>query len=178
MQNQTSFSEMLMSKQLLDVSYFNINDNFFVFDDDQLAIIDGGVTLFFQDQTLSLCFNQEVELFNYSTQQAPANFGDLDYYEIEKSNFDFASSVINQKVVDVETHWTWFQELNEDFEPYGEKKDLLQGLTLSFENGEFLRLAVVFYQLSPMGASGFEYDSKGELLVTTNRELEITVSED
>lgn len=52
----------LVGQTLTSIKFYNVNDNYFVFDQKNLAVIDGGVELVFGEGILAIAWNAEKEL--------------------------------------------------------------------------------------------------------------------
>lgn len=171
---RNTLENRLIGKQLLEIDCYNINDNFFVFEEDGMAIVDGGVTLSFAEDGFSLGWNHEIEIHNMTTEPITTFFGDLDFYQIDKGNFPFTHELLGKRIRGIDTEWSWYQLLDENMELSGPEYDVLLGLILYFEDDQTLQLAATDYQLTNEGASEFRYQANGELLLSANRIIDIS----
>ncbi|GAB5527618.1 MAG: hypothetical protein Roseis2KO_54900 [Roseivirga sp.] len=166
--------DKLIGRELLGINCYNINDNFFVFEEAGMAIVDGGITLTLTDQSLALGWNEDRELFTMTEGPVVQLFGDSDYYQIEGSNFPFAKELIGQTIQSIKTEWTWYNDLGEYMEPLEPRHYTLHGLVINFNDGQTLQLATVNYDLVAQKLGDFRFCVDGELLLSVNRVVEIS----
>lgn len=161
--------DKLIGKQLLSIECYNINDKFFVFEEEAMAIVDAGIALRFAEGSFSIGWNHDIEIHNMAMEPITKFFGDHDFYQIDKSNFPFTNELLGKKIKGIDAEWSWYQMLDENMELSGPKYDVLLGLVLYFEDDQTLQLAAMDYELTNEGVSDFKYRANGELLLSVNR---------
>lgn len=164
----------LVGRQLLGIDCYNINDNYFVYEEESLAIVDGGISLNFSDFRLALGWNSEREIHTITEESVLQLFANHDYYKISSNNFPFNESILGETVSSINTEWTWFKDFGEYMEPVGPRIYTLHGIVIYFEDGQTLQIATVNYDLQGEDFCNFRFSVDGELMLSVNKVIDIS----
>jgi hypothetical protein len=162
-----------LGKKLTSIQCYNVNDKYVVFNPDSLAVIDGGVELTFEEHKLVIGWNAVLELFDVNTSSIEPLLGDLDYYPIVSTDLPLGHDLIGSKLISMDTKWNWFQNLDDDLKPVGQKQHILKEVIFTFQSGQILQLAAIQYTIEDKNLSKAHYDSQGELLLAYGQIIEI-----
>lgn len=91
---------------------------------------------------------------------------------------EIESDLVGLKIISCSTTWNWYQDLNDDFEPIGNKHYILNELILTLENGLTFQLATITYKFENDGIQGVTFDSQGELMLSVDTIIPIQSLED
>ena len=80
---EKQFLLAIKSNDLISIKLFQVNDNYFGYPENNLWIIDGGITLKFKDTTYSLAWNQDTDEFSFENQCFEKIYEDDNYTEID-----------------------------------------------------------------------------------------------
>lgn len=76
----------------------------------------------------------------------------------------------------VTAKWNWYNNLDDELEPVGEKQYILIEVVFSFENGHHFQVATISYEIENKSIHKARFDSQGELLLSLDRIVEIETS--
>ncbi len=164
----TSFENSLNNQELLEIRYFNIHDDYFIFDSENLLIIDGAVLLQFSTTKLTLGWNANLELFDTVEEDVSVLLKDSNFYELDLDNEVLTKKFIGKKIQSTSVKWNWYQDLNDDYEPDGPQMNIIEELVLKFEDGSSLQIATVRYTLNQKNVTDLEFDPQGQLMISAN----------
>ncbi len=162
----------LKGEQLFKIEFYNVNENYFVFDPNTL-IVDGAVVLDFGVKKLVIGWNEERELLDSTTEPMTTLLGNLEYYKIEDDGQEIANALIGRKIVSSRVKWNWYNEIDENLEFIAGDRYIIEDIVLEFEDGAHIQIATVEYTIEEGRISSPVYSSQGEILVTTKEILEI-----
>jgi hypothetical protein len=169
-----TLEDKLIGKTIKELVYFNIDDNYLLIEEERMAVIDGGISVRFNDSVFSFGWNYDFQTFRMTEEDIRKGFDELPYYQIEACNVPFAESLANQKVSALHTHWNSFDCIDADMQLTGEKVYSLGGIVFLFEDGQTLLIASVTYDAKFGRLHDFRYaDEYGELLFTVNNIVDI-----
>ncbi len=175
------FESLLKDQKITSFHLYNVNPNYFAFDENRVWVLDGGIEFKLTNgQSITYCWNKEMELMDMIIGEPDTLFDDLDYYEIsdvtEKVNQAFSDKAISN----VEFEWNWYQKMNEDFELEEELNFAPLGLTLTFEDENTLQLAAIQFAVNSNDKSlaRANYLPEGDLLVAINEIIPIILPDD
>ncbi len=163
-----SFESSINHQELLEIRYFNINDDYFIFDSENLLIIDGAVLLRFSHTKLTLGWNANLELFDSVEEDVSVLLKDSNFYELELDNEVLTKKFIGKTIQSTGVKWNWYQDLNDDYEPDGPQMNIIEELVLKFEDGSSLQIATVRYTLNQKDITDLEFDPQGQLMISAN----------
>lgn len=163
-----SFENSLNHQELLEIRYFNINDDYIIFDSENLLIIDGSVLLQFSHTKLTLGWNANLELFDSVEEDASVLLKDSNFYELDIDNEVLTKKFIGKTIQSTSVKWNWYQDLNDDYEPDGPQMNIIEELVLTFEDGSSLQIATVRYTLHQKNITDLEFDPQGQLMISAN----------
>ncbi len=175
------FESLLKDQKITSFHLYNVNPNYFAFDENRVWVLDGGIQFkLAHGQSITYCWNKEMELMDMIIGEPDALFADLDYYEIgdvtEKVNQAFKDKIITN----IDFEWNWYQKMNEDFELEEELNFAPLGLTLTFEDKSTLQLAAIQFAVNSTDKSlaRANYLPEGDLLVSINEIIPIILQDD
>lgn len=169
---------LLPGKIIESVKCYNVNNDLLIFNPKGQAVIDGGVEIQLNDLTLSIGWSPELELFDVTVNPISTLLKKLDFYQIDTKQLEIGSDLVGLKIVSYSAQWNWYQDLNDDFEPVGNKKYILNELILTFENGRTFQIASINYKLDSNGLQDLILDSQGELMLSADTIIPIQSLED
>lgn len=172
-ENRDELELSFLGRILTSINLYNVNDNYFVFDPKNLAVIDGGIELIFEERILAIAWNAEKELFDVNTCSVKSLLGDLDYYQIVSTELPFTQKFLGSKLKSIKAKWNWYYNLDDELEPVGEKQYILIEVVLSFENDQQFQIAAISYAIENKNIHKAKFDSQGELLLSIDRIVEI-----
>lgn len=170
-----NLGDSLNQLELLQIRYFNINDDYLIVDSENLLVIDGAVSLQFSDsKKLTIGWNATLELFDTIEQDASVLLNDSNAYELTLENETLMKQFIGKTVQSTDVKWNWYQDLNDDYEPDGPQMHIVEELILKFEDESTLQIATVSYSLEQNGITKLEFDPQGQLMISANNIREIS----
>ena len=175
------FTELLMGQQLEKCRFFNVNPNYFAFDEDRIWVLDGGVQMIMLNgSSISYCWNKDMELMDMIEGQPELLFGQLDFYEVEDVTAKVNSALNGKTIKHAAFEWNWYQKMNDDFELEEELNFAPLGVTLTFDDDNSLQLAAIQFAVNSNDKSlaRASYLPEGDLLVSLNERIVITLPED
>lgn len=172
-ENPEELEISLVGQTLTSIKFYNVNDSYFVFDQKNLAVIDGGIELVFGERILAIAWNTEKELFDVNTSSVKPLLGALDFYQIDSAEFPFQQDILGSRVTALKAKWNWYNNLDDELEPVGEKQYILIEVVFSFENGHHFQVATISYEIENKSIHKARFDSQGELLLSLDRVIEI-----
>jgi hypothetical protein len=176
---EDQFYNALVGTRLKDISLIQVNPKYFAFDVERVWVLDGGIELTLEDgRKMTYAWNKDVELMDLQFGEPDSLLLDLDFYVINEISEKVMSSLHDKKILDVEFEWNWYQMLNEDFELEDEFHYAPLGMTLAFEDNQTLQLASIRFQLDGQTLANAHYLPEGDMLVSLNELIPITLLED
>ena len=169
---------LLPGKIIESVKCYNVNNDLLIFNPKGHAMIDGGVEIQLNDLTLSIGWSPELELFDVTANPISTLLKKLDFYQIDTKQLEIGSDLVGLKIISCSTKWNWYKDLNDDFEPIGNKHYILNELILTLENGRTFQLATINYKLDNNGIQDVTFDSQGELMLSADTIIPIQSLED
>lgn len=171
----------LLNKKITDIEFYNINDNYIVFDPDSKWVFDGGIQVKFENDYFSYGFDQQSGGFDFSLEQPIDKlFRDLPFYSINAKNINGIAALLNSEIEDVSLKWQFYREFDENGELKEEKIYVPVEFGLKFNCGNTLQLALFNFELrkDTFEIVNAEYNLAGTLLISLNKNQEITFVED
>lgn len=178
---QATFETTAILKAIKNIELYNVNPNYFAFDEDAVWVLDGGALIEFEDHTkISFCWNKEMELMDMVLGDADLLFQDLDFYVIDDISQKVTAACTGKKVQNIDFEWNWYQKLNEDFELEDELNFAPLGLQFELEDGTTLQLAAIRFGVDAQDKSlkNATYLPEGDLLVALNQVVPIVLPEE
>lgn len=169
----TELELILLGKKIVHIGYFNVNDNFVVFDPKGMAIVDGGITIQCEDVSLSIAWNEEKELFDVTTEPIETLLQNLDFYQIPREDIPMGSYLTGQEIEEMQVQYNWYQELDDDLELTGPKKYIIEELVIQFHSKDVLQIATIDYSIENKTLTNPTFNCQGALLVTLNNRIPI-----
>ncbi|QXP58660.1 hypothetical protein [Olleya sp. HaHaR_3_96] len=167
---EKKFLLAIKSNDLISIKLFQVNDNYFGYPENNLWIIDGGITLKFKDTTYSLAWNQDTDEFSFENQCFEKIYEDDNYTEIDIEGLKGCNQ---NKITNAKLKWTDY-DIILDYTMATKKESKLTEIIIEFESGDFLQIATVDYTLEKNSrAKNYSYDIHGELLISLNNIIEI-----
>ncbi|MEZ4800294.1 MAG: hypothetical protein R2809_11075 [Flavobacteriales bacterium] len=146
-ENTEDLKRLILGKTLTSIRLFNVNDNYFAFNPDNLAVIDGAVELIFDDQKLIIGWNFDAEFFDVSTDTVESLLGEADYYQIDPSDLPIGLDLMGLNVISLEAQWSWYYNLDDELEPIGPKQFVPLEVIVTLDNNSKIQLATTTLKL-------------------------------
>lgn len=166
----------LIGKEITGIEIFNINDNYYVFNPESLWAFDGGIQISFGETFLSWGWNYETEIFEFSTEKKTIELlGNANFYQVDPTQILKIHELKGSRIKDVKIKWEFYQDINEDFEPIGERIYTPVNIILIFESKSFLQMATLNFMISgkPFKIINAQYDLAGKMLFSINDEITV-----
>lgn len=176
-ENTDDINLLFIGKKLSSIKLYQINDEFIVLNPTKSAVIDGGVELDFEGSKLVIGWNSKDEWYDSNTSSFSSLIGKLDYYQIDSNELPLGKNLIGHKVNSLTTKWNWFQKLNNKMDAIGSHQYVLQEIVFTFEKGRTLQIATIHYDIENNTINNVLYDSYGELLLSVDEIVEISIIE-
>lgn len=172
-ERKKDLQNLLLGKSLKEIKLLNVNDTYFCFEEENFLIIDGGIQFILEDHIISLVFNHTRLFFDLTLEPANTLLGKLtkDAYLVKELNVNETYS--NLKVTTLDAKWSFYQNLDKNNFPTGDKLYVPHELYFQFENGQSLQIAVVRYEIEDLQLTNINYDLHGEVLVSLNKQIEV-----
>ncbi|MEM7161622.1 MAG: hypothetical protein AAF487_04200 [Bacteroidota bacterium] len=160
----------LIRGKILNIEVFNINTDYYVFNNDAFWLFDGGIHIQLEHGGFGWGWNYDETLFAYSMQKHIKEFLSPNYVQVKNDTFPGISVLLESAIQDVEIKWEYYQDINEEFEAIGEKIYFPLEVILHFENGPHLQLAVIAFEMpnDSFEMSNPTYSIDGELHINFN----------
>jgi hypothetical protein len=167
-------NQLFLNKTLNDIEFFDRDLRYFSPNMDQTWIVDGGVQFLIDDQYVSFAFSDEYLFFNILLSKVEEIPNDFKMNSLGAREVPGINALIGKTVTGVLPVWNFYQDLDEDFEPIGEKKYMPYELLLTFSDQSFLQIAAVEYRILGKEIAELHYNSERDLLISLNKKYEIT----
>jgi hypothetical protein len=175
------FTELFLGQQVEKVHLFNVNPNYFAFDEDCVWVLDGGIQFNLAGgSAITYCWHKEMELMDMIEGKPEVLFGDLDFYEIEDVSEKVNRALAGKAIKSVDIEWNWYQKMNEDFELEEELNFAPLGLLITLDDDSTLQLGAIQFAVNSDDKSlaKASYLPEGDLLVAVNERIDIILPED
>ena len=166
----------ILNKKITDIEFYNINDNYFVFDPETTWVFDGGIQLKFGDDLLSMGYNVTERGMDFSLEKPMTDLlEDSNFYPIEAKQIEGVAALVGQEILDVKIDWGYYHEYDENFELKEEKIFIPTGLLLNFSNDKTLKVALIKFAVTkdPFKIVNAEFSLDGNLYISLHNNLEI-----
>lgn len=173
MQNTSEFESRFLGKRITKISAFNVNNPFWVFDLNSLAATDGGIEIEFEDEKMVVGWHHELEMYLADTVSVKSLLGPIPHYQILSAELPLLKKLVGSKLVSLKAKWDWYQDLNDDLEPFGEKQYVPKDFFLTFQDGQILQIATVSFDIENDTIHNPVYDSCGQILISVGKVFEI-----
>lgn len=174
-QYEQLLKSLFINKVLNDIEFFDQDLRYYSPDVDRTWIVDGGVQFQMNDSYISFAYSGELQFFNLFLSKAEEVPNDFEMKSLGAREVHGIQLLIGKTVTDVKALWNFYEELNEDFEPSGEKKYMPFEILITFNDQSFLQIATIEYRISENQISGMHYNSERDLLISLNKKFEITM---
>ena len=154
-----------VNKTLKEIKVYNHHQPYPFIEKNEAVVISAAVELTFDDAVIAFHWHAEDHIFNFSFQSVEL---DEEWDDIEVTNIDTYSNLRQQTIQDIETNWTYFQRLDENFEIIDEKLFVPQELIINFSNGSQLQIACVDFNVDPASSDliNLSYNMNSGILVS------------
>jgi hypothetical protein len=176
-QTERKFKELFINQIVKDIKLYHVNENYMAIDPDHKWVIEGGVEFIFEDYTVSLAWNNEMQLYDMVQGEIKELTEELDIYEMDFSDHPNMIKIPGKKVEEINFNWTWYQKMDEEMELVEEKAYIPQEIRIKFEDGILLQLATIIFQFRDKQIERPVYDSQSMILITINQPVEIMEAE-
>jgi hypothetical protein len=171
----SSINNVLLNKELTGIEFFNINDKYWVFDEDKVWVLDSGIQLTFGNEVFSFAWDSEKQFYTHHFGPVSEISGELEFYPLEAMNIEGISALIGKKISSIDYKWNFYHDLDENFEPLEQKNYMPMEMLLSFDSGNVLQLAGIEFavDLENNKISTASFDSTGNFLVTLDHKIDV-----
>lgn len=164
---------LFVNKTLKDIEFYDHDLRYFSPNTDQTWIVDGGVQFQMDESYISFAYAGELQFFNLFLSKAEEISNDFEMKSLGAREVSGIESLIGKTVTEVKALWNFYEELDEDFEPTGEKKYMPFEILLTFSDQSFLQIAAVEYRISGNQIADLMYNSERDMLISLNKKFEI-----
>ncbi len=168
--------ELLFGNKISGIEIYQINLEFYEFNDNSFWIFDGGIQFILEHGVFGWGWNFENEIYSYSTEKHIKEFLVPNFVLVDNENIPGISNLIGSLIRNVDIKWEFYQNINEDFEPVGEKYYVPVELKLYLENEIMIQIANIDFELNEetFDMTNPKYSIEGELLFNFNEEIKIS----
>ncbi len=172
---QEILSRILKSGPLLQLAFYQVNENFFELPDDEFWIIDGGIELKFSGGVVSAAWDSSLDSYIIKNDSVKNIYNQDNIFQLETENIKNLTTFVGQKVIDVHFKSLEF-EFIVDYTMRVEKEKRWVQLVIEFENKQHIQIAFIDYILEENKApKDFSFDLSTDLLITTKKIIEIKI---
>lgn len=164
---------LFLNKTLNDIEFFDHDLRYFSPNMDQTWVIDGGVQFQMDDTFISFAYAGELQFFNLFLSKAEDIPNDFEMKSLGAREVPGIEALIGKTVADVKAIWNFYEELDEEFEPTGEKKYMPFEILLKFRDQSLLQIAAVEYRIAGNQIVDLIYNSERDMLISLNKKYEI-----
>ena len=115
------YKELFINQIIKEIRLYHVNDNYMAIDPEHKWVIEGGVEFVFDEYTVSLAWNNEMQLYDILQGEIETLTGDLDIYEMDFSDHPNITKIPGKKIQEIQFNWTWYQKMDEEMELVEEK---------------------------------------------------------
>ncbi len=170
---QEILSRILHSGRLLEINFYQINDNFFELMEEGFWIIDGGVELKFPGGIVSASWDSELETYVIKNDSVKNIYNQDNLFQLESENIKGLKKFVGLNVSGLNFKSLEFEYLI-DHTMRTAKEQRYVELIIDFENKSQLQIAFVDFMLEENEPpKEFSFDLNTNLLVSTKSVLEI-----
>ncbi len=174
---EKKFKELFVNQIVKDIKFYHVNDNYMAIDPDHKWVIEGGVEFVFENYSISLAWNNDMQLYDIIQGEIVELTGELDIYEMDFSDHPNVLKIPGKKIEDIKFSWTWYQQMDEEMELVEEKTYIPQEIRIQFEGDLLLQVATIVFQSRDTQIQKPIYDSQSMILITINQPVEIIEAE-
>lgn len=177
---ETSIKNLLLNKELMHIEFYNINDKYWVFDEEKVWVLDCGIELMAGNEFFSFGWNADKQLYEHHFGKLEELKGELQPKALDAMEVEGIKELAGKKITDVKIQWNFYHDLDENYEPTEHKNYMPMEMTLTFDNGSVLQLAAINFEVDTEKKSihNVTFDSTGDFLVSLNHPFEIKENED
>jgi len=167
------FKELFVNQIVKDIKFYHVNENYMAIDPDHKWLIEGGVEFVFENYSVSLAWNNEMQLYDIIQGTIEELTEDLDIYEMDFDDHPNVMKIPGKKIEEVTFNWTWYQKMDEEMELVEEKTYIPQEIRIQFEDNLLLQLATIVFQSRDKMIEKPIFDSQSVILVTINQPVHV-----
>jgi hypothetical protein len=176
---ESTIKELLLNKELSNIEFYNINDKYWVFDEERVWVLDCGIELTLGSDLFTFGWSAGKELYEHHFGKLEELKGELEIKALHAMEVEGIKELCGKKISDVTIKWNFYHDLDENYEPTEHKNYMPMELFLTFENGSTLQLAAIRFRVDTenKSISDLTFDSTGDFLVALNHPFEIEEGE-
>lgn len=172
---EEEFNSLLKAKKLNNLKLFQINDGYFESPTNKYLIIDGGVELSIKNETYSIAWNTGLNAFVFGKKTFSEIYEGHNYLELNYCRIEGLNEIMKHNIIQANCKWGEFNKLSDCSTKVKTETRLIE-LNIEFESIGTLKIATVDYKLDEnITPNSYTYATNGELLITMNDEIEISV---
>ncbi|WP_430817796.1 hypothetical protein [Carboxylicivirga sp. RSCT41] len=168
--------QKLLGKTISTIRLFNINDDYYAFYEDSHWVFDGGIQFCIDDAIVCWGYDYEKEMMELSfDKEITDKLEGTKHYQVDSKNIKGISELQGATIKDVSIKWEFYQNIDENFEPYGDKIYAPIEIVLYFDFNMTLQLALIDFEIDEQAFKMVQptYDLEGEMLYSFNKQIKI-----
>jgi|GEM_PF-1177467 len=165
----------ILNRELSTIEFYNINDKYWVFDEERVWVLDCGIELSFGSDVFSFGWSAGKELYEHHFGKLEELKDEIEIKALHAMEVEGIKELCGKKISDVKIRWNFYHDLDENYEPTEHKNYMPMEMFLTFENGSTLQLAAIRFRVDTQNKTidNVTFDSTGDFLVALNHPFEI-----
>ncbi|NJO69918.1 MAG: hypothetical protein HC830_12125 [Bacteroidetes bacterium] len=168
---EQALKSLFINKTLQDIEFYDSDMRYFSPDMEKTWIVDGGIEFNLDGEFVSYVFSAEQDFFNVFVEKLENLNERFESKNLGARDVPALDALVGKKVTGIEAKWNFYTELDEDFEPTGDKKYMPIELIVTFDDSSFLQLAAIQYNIQENQLINFQFNSERELLISLNKKI-------
>jgi hypothetical protein len=175
LQLETAIKNDLLNKELSHIEFFNINEKYWVFDEEKVWVLDCGIQLTFGEENFSFGWDGDKQFYDYHKGKLEEILPETKIKSLDAMNVEGIKELIGKKIIDIKIQFNFYHDLDENYEPTEHKNYMPMEMVLNFDNGSTLQLAGIRFEVDTDTKSihNVVFDSTGDFLVALNHPFDI-----
>jgi len=170
---QETINQILHSGPLLELNFYQLNDNFFELAEDGFWVIDTGIELKFPSGFVSAAWNSELESYVLKNDSVKNIYNQDNLFQLETENIKNLKKFVGLYIIKTNFKSLEF-EFIVDYTMRTEKEKRFVEVILDFQNSSQIQIAFVDYVLEENKApKEFSFHLSSDLLISTKKLIEI-----
>ncbi len=171
--NQNDIEKLFINKTLESIEFYNVNDNYFEFEEDRILTIDGCVELTLDETEVSIGWSKEKEFVDTIEGDVKTLLKGINYYKINDTTV--YKEPIGKKVVGVELQFETVDLLDDEFEPTGDTEYFIKELILELEDNSKLQIALISFGVDVANKKMVRpvFDNYSNIMISLNNIVKI-----
>jgi len=168
-----TLESIMLSGSLMELNFYQVNDNFFELSNEGIWIIDAGIEFKFPSGIISAAWNSKLECYVLENKSVKTIYGQDNLHQLDNKNISELKKYVGLDVVDSNFKSMEFEYVV-DYTMRTEKEERFVELILEFQNKSKIQIAFIDYTLEEnKGPVNFSFNIITELLISTKKIMEI-----